>query len=89
MTYRIRSNDSDIAGHFYSQKLARTVQYESGLELNIMTRLERSDQVSFYQEQPVVIPYSFKDKLRKYYPDLLVTFNYLTTMLVMHTRRWE
>ncbi|MFJ5469143.1 sigma factor-like helix-turn-helix DNA-binding protein [Pectobacterium carotovorum] len=65
-------NDSDIAGHFYSQKLARTVQYESGLELNIMTQLERSDQVSFYQEQPVAIPYSFKDKLRKYYPDLLV-----------------
>lgn len=65
-------NDSDIAGHFYSQKLARTVQYESGLELNIMTQLERSDQVSFYQEQPVAIPYSYKDKLRKYYPDLLV-----------------
>ncbi|HEP0304262.1 TPA: TnsA endonuclease N-terminal domain-containing protein [Providencia rettgeri] len=65
-------NDSDIAGHFYSQKLGRTVQYESGLELNIMTQLERSDQVSFYQEQPVAIPYSFKDKLRKYYPDLLV-----------------
>lgn len=65
-------NDSDIAGHFYSQKLARTVQYESGLELNIMTRLERSDQISFYQEQPVAIPYSFKDKLRMYYPDLLV-----------------
>lgn len=65
-------NDSDIAGHFYSQKLARTVQYESGLELNIMTQLERSDQISFYQEQPVAIPYSFKDKLRKYYPDLLV-----------------
>ncbi|EIQ0069266.1 TnsA endonuclease N-terminal domain-containing protein [Salmonella enterica] len=64
-------NDSDIAGHFYSQKLARTVQYESGLELTIMTQLERSDQVSFYQEQPVAIPYSFKDKLRKYYPDLL------------------
>ncbi|MDI5676615.1 RNA polymerase subunit sigma, partial [Salmonella enterica subsp. enterica serovar Anatum] len=65
-------NDSDIDGHFYSQKLARTVQYESGLELTIMTQLERSDQVSFYQEQPVAIPYSFKDKLRKYYPDLLV-----------------
>jgi hypothetical protein len=65
-------NDSDIAGHFYSQKLERVVQYESGLELDIMTLLERSDQVSFYQEQPVAIPYSFKGKLRKYYPDLLV-----------------
>lgn len=65
-------NDSDIAGHFYSQKLGRTVQYESGLELDIMTLLERSDQVSFYQEQPVAIPYSFKSRLRKYYPDLLV-----------------
>lgn len=65
-------NDSDIAGHFYSQKLERTVQYESGLELDIMTLLERSEQVSFYQEQPVAIPYSFKGRLRKYYPDLLV-----------------
>ncbi|RJT17803.1 sigma factor-like helix-turn-helix DNA-binding protein [Buttiauxella izardii] len=66
-------NDSDIAGHFYSQKLERTVQYESGLELDIMTLLERSDLVSFYQEQPVAIPYSFKGRLRHYYPDLLVS----------------
>lgn len=68
-------NDSDIAGHFYSQKLERTVQYESGLELDIMTMFERSDQVTFYQEQPVAIPYNFKGRLRKYYPELIVATN--------------
>lgn len=37
-----------------------------------MTMFERSDQVTFYQEQPVAIPYNFKGRLRKYYPDLIV-----------------
>lgn len=65
-------NDSEISGLFYSHKLKRNVQYESGLELDIMTLLERSDQVSFYQEQPVAITYIFKGRVRRYYPDLLV-----------------
>lgn len=65
-------NDSDIAGNFYSSKLDRTVQYESGLELDILTLLERSEQVSYYQEQPVLIPYIFKGRKLKYYPDLFV-----------------
>lgn len=65
-------NDSDIAGSFYSHKLDRTVQYESGLELEILTLLERSGRVAYYQEQPALIPYTFKGRRRKYYPDLFV-----------------
>lgn len=72
LTSQREVNDSDIAGHFYSQKLERTVQYESGLELDIMTLLELREQVFFYQAQPFAIPYSFKGKLRTYFPDLLV-----------------
>lgn len=48
------------------------MQYESGLELNILTRLERSDRVSYYQEQPALIPYIFKGRKLNYYPDLFV-----------------
>ncbi|MCQ6882265.1 Tn7 transposase TnsA N-terminal domain-containing protein, partial [Escherichia coli] len=65
-------NDTDISGFFYSQKLGRTVQYESGLEFKVIKLLERCDQVIFYQEQPFSIPYYFKNKLKKYYPDLLI-----------------
>nr|AAQ17637.1 Unique hypothetical protein [Escherichia coli] len=65
-------NDTDISGFFYSQKLGRTVQYESGLEFKIMNLLECCDQVLFYQEQPFSIPYCFKNKSKKYYPDLLI-----------------
>jgi len=65
-------NDSDIAGSFHSQKLNRTVHYESGLELEILRLLDRSEQVAYYQEQPILIPYLFKGRHRKYYPDLFV-----------------
>lgn len=65
-------NDSDIAGEFYSEKLDRMVQYESGLELEILTVLERSEQIAYYQEQPTCIPYTFEGRMRHYYPDLFV-----------------
>lgn len=66
-------NDSDIAGGFYSHKLGRTVQFESGLELDILTLLERSERVAYYQEQPAVIPYTYNGKELQYYPDLFVS----------------
>lgn len=65
-------NDSDIAGDFYSEKLDRMVQYESGLELEVLTLLERSELITYYQEQPAVIPYTFRGRNRLYYPDLFV-----------------
>lgn len=65
-------NDSDIAGDFYSEKLNRMVQYESGLELEILTLLERSEQITHYQEQPAIIPYTFEGRNRYYYPDLFI-----------------
>ena len=37
-----------------------------------MNLLECCDQVLFYQEQPFSIPYCFKNKSKKYYPDLLI-----------------
>ena len=59
------------AGSFYSQKLSRLVQYESGLEMNFLFYLECFDDVIFYQEQPVRIPYDFEGRTYSYYPDFL------------------
>ncbi|MCS5946652.1 hypothetical protein LNP25_23985 [Klebsiella variicola subsp. variicola] len=54
------------------EKLDRMVQYESGLELEVLTLLERSELITYYQEQPAVIPYTFRGRNRLYYPDLFV-----------------
>jgi len=59
------------SGSFYSQKLSRLVQYESGLEMNFLFCLECFDDVIFYQEQPVRIPYEFQGTTYCYYPDFL------------------
>ena len=63
--------DTDIAGSYHSDKLGRAVQYESGLELEVMSLLEKSEQVACYQEQPAAIRYAFSKKHYDYYPDLL------------------
>ncbi|MCC4588334.1 TnsA endonuclease N-terminal domain-containing protein [Xanthomonas sp. NCPPB 1067] len=63
--------DTDIAGSYHSDKLGRSVQYESGLELDVMSLLEKSEQVAYYQEQPAAIRYAFGKKHYDYYPDLL------------------
>jgi Sigma-70, region 4/TnsA endonuclease N terminal len=65
-------NESDIAGSFHSYKLGRTVNYESCLELDVLTMLECSERVAYYQEQPAQIPYSFKGRQRTYFPDVFV-----------------
>ncbi|MDL5366803.1 sigma factor-like helix-turn-helix DNA-binding protein [Xanthomonas sp. NCPPB 2654] len=64
--------DSDIAGSYHSVKLGRSVQYESGLELAVISLLEKSEHVAYYQEQPAVIRYAFRKKHYIYYPDLLI-----------------
>jgi len=65
-------NESDIAGSFHSYKLGRTVQYESCLELKVLTMLECSERVAYYQEQPAQISYSFEGRQRAYFPDVFV-----------------
>lgn len=45
------------SGVFHSEKCGREIQYESGLELDFIKYLEGSEEVLFYWEQPVDIPY--------------------------------
>ncbi len=65
-------NGEGNAGHFYSGKLNRYVQYESQLEHNFLQKLEFLEQVVFYQEQPFEIAYEFKNREYLYYPDILL-----------------
>lgn len=62
--------ESGIAGNFHSCKLGRTVHYESRLEYDVLTALERSEQIAYYQEQPAQIPYVFQGRKRTYFPDV-------------------
>ena len=57
------------SGVFYSEKCGRGIQYESGLELDFIKKLEADKDVLFYWEQPIGIPY-WRGKLKaKTYPD--------------------
>jgi DNA-binding CsgD family transcriptional regulator len=71
---RERNISTDGEGHsgsFFSEKMNRTVQYESQLELNFLLQLEQLEEVVFYQEQPFRIPYNHDGETWDYYPDLL------------------
>lgn len=59
------------AGTFYSEKMGRHVQYESGMEYDFLQRLEFLDEVMFYQEQPFEVPYEYIGRNKLYYPDVL------------------
>jgi hypothetical protein len=59
-------------GEFESLKMARLVHYESLTELAILELLEKLDNVVWYQEQPIKIPYEYRGKNYFYYPDIAV-----------------
>lgn len=60
------------AGNFQSKKTNRLVEYESELEHDFFQRLEQVDEVLYYQEQPLEIPYTYEGKNYLYFPDVLV-----------------
>jgi len=57
------------SGVFYSEKCKREIQYESGIELDFIKQLEKSDRVKFYFEQPVQIKYWRGRRRQTYTPD--------------------
>ena len=67
----VSSDSEGIYGSFYSSKLNRQVQYESGLEQKFLLFLENSKNVAFYQEQPCKIFYEINGNSAYYYPDIL------------------
>lgn len=65
----INSDGEGNSGLLLSRKLNREVQYESELECKFYIKLEKSDEVLYYQEQPFKIPYVFNGKSHNYIPD--------------------
>jgi hypothetical protein len=59
------------AGTFHCEKLNRSVHYESQLEHDFLICLEQSEEVPFYQEQPLAVKYKVRRRERPYYPDVL------------------
>lgn len=57
------------SGLYRSQKCQREIQYESGLELEFIQRLENDAKVIFYWEQPVQIKYRRGRRMVTYTPD--------------------
>lgn len=55
---------------FRSAKLGREVACESGMEYKVMAWLETTPDVTWFQEQPVVVPYRLHGRDRRYYPDV-------------------
>lgn len=66
----INSDGDGISGKFYSHKNNYEIEYESNLEYNVLTILEKSNLVEYYQVQPLIINYGEKNE-RKYYPDII------------------
>lgn len=60
------------SGVFYSEKCKREVQYESGIELEFIKTLEKSNKVLFYYEQPAQIHYWRGRRKQTYTPDFLL-----------------
>lgn len=60
------------SGFFYSHKTKRNIQYESGVELGFIKKLESADNVLYYFEQPITISYNRNQKKDFYTPDFVI-----------------
>lgn len=92
--YRQRTPKSDdrvgFSGWFHSEKLDKTVVFESLLEEAALQVAERSARVLTYQEQPCEVPYCRADGYRSgYIPDLLVTLTDGRGLLVEVKPLWQ
>ena len=71
---KIGIGSSSLRGSIPSEKNNRTISYESGLERDLIYRLEFDFIVRDFTEQPLFIQYQDKGKQRSYTPDFLVTY---------------
>ena len=55
-----------------SSKLQRIVLCESGMELSVFKWFEKSEDIVWYQEQPISFPYISSGRQRRYFPDAVV-----------------
>lgn len=68
----IRYDGAGEAGRFPSYKVGHLVSFESSLERQLIETLDAVDEVEWYVEQPVRIPFEFRGESCVYVPDFLV-----------------
>src|SRR5258706_14982096 len=56
---------------FESSKLKRVLECRDELELNFFKHLETTDEVTFYQEYPLKLTYTYKEKKYDLIPSVL------------------
>ena len=84
------NNHIGHSGAFHSEKLGRTVHFESLLEEAALMTAEKSTHVRSYQEQPCAIPYPSTDSDPGIYiPDLLITLDDGRNLLIEIKPLWQ
>jgi hypothetical protein len=68
----VSNRGGNTIGHFPSLKLGRMVAYESLVERAYIYLLEYDQEVTWYEEQPLTIPYEWNGKELTYTPDFHV-----------------
>jgi hypothetical protein len=66
-------SNTEVSGSIYLAKLDREVFYESGVERQFLSMLDRAPDVKSFVEQPCAIQYDFEGP-KTYHPDVLVEF---------------
>ncbi len=62
------------SGTFSSVKNSIDIFYASSYELRVFKQFENDEQVISYNRCPYILKYTYKDKVKRYFPDLLVVY---------------
>lgn len=68
--------DNQTSGTFFCEKMNQIIEYESGLEYRLLSKISQSKYVKEYKVQSLKIEYLLEDKKHNYYPDIqILTIN--------------
>lgn len=66
---KVSNRGGNIIGKFPSFKMKRAIQFESTLERDYLYLLDYAADVTFFEEQPLLVEYQHDGKARRYTPD--------------------
>ncbi len=69
---KVSNRGGNIIGYFPSNKMKRMIAFESTIERDEVNLLDYDKEVLAFEEQPLAIPYKYKNKTVTYTPDFLV-----------------
>ena len=69
---KVSGRGRNMIGHFPSLKLGRMVAFESLIEQDYLYVLDYETEVTWFEEQPLTIAYTWQEKPYEYTPDFHV-----------------